>query len=411
MAVLPGKSDAPHLRQRPLRFAESRGARQQAGNAGAGRVPAAGPRSGDPPGRRPRRSGESAARPLRSAAASRSGLQHRRSRRQRRRQRDGAVDGAGARVRGERDRIRRDARLHDGGRRGAGADRIGRPSRRRPRSRRSPSRPGSTTTSSAARTAATASSTARRSGSTRRARSIRPRARSRCSPGGWRREYVPSHRVRLMARRGSLQPRGRSQRLSTRPGLCRDRLPRVARELRQAARAHDTIDGVDFHYLAQNANVNAAAMATLALAPPPPSSCPPRGSPDARPPALRLRRPPALEGLPRRRLATGSSGAMPGRRTGNTTSTVGSVTEIHVPAHEHRRLGIRRRRRRRRGPREHDQRVRRAPAVRRLTCRGVRPATAPLRQSVRRRWPGCVAPVSAPRRTRRSRPERSPRPR
>jgi hypothetical protein len=33
---------------------------------------------------------------------------------------------------------------------------------------------------------------------------------------------------------------------------------------------NDTIDGVDFHYLAQNARVNAAGMATLALAPPPP---------------------------------------------------------------------------------------------------------------------------------------------
>jgi hypothetical protein len=34
--------------------------------------------------------------------------------------------------------------------------------------------------------------------------------------------------------------------------------------------ARDTIDGVSFPYLAQNARVNAAAMATLALAPPPP---------------------------------------------------------------------------------------------------------------------------------------------
>ena len=35
--------------------------------------------------------------------------------------------------------------------------------------------------------------------------------------------------------------------------------------------ANDTIDGVSFPYLAQNARVNAAAMAVLALAPPPPA--------------------------------------------------------------------------------------------------------------------------------------------
>ena len=35
--------------------------------------------------------------------------------------------------------------------------------------------------------------------------------------------------------------------------------------------ANDTIDGVSFPYLAQNARANAAAMAMLALAPPPPA--------------------------------------------------------------------------------------------------------------------------------------------
>ena len=33
---------------------------------------------------------------------------------------------------------------------------------------------------------------------------------------------------------------------------------------------HDTVDGVDFRYLAQNARVNAAGVASLALAPPAP---------------------------------------------------------------------------------------------------------------------------------------------
>jgi hypothetical protein len=41
----------------------------------------------------------------------------------------------------------------------------------------------------------------------------------------------------------------------------------------------DTLDGVDFRYLAQNARVNAAGMATLALAPPPPVLINARGAP------------------------------------------------------------------------------------------------------------------------------------
>jgi hypothetical protein len=54
------------------------------------------------------------------------------------------------------------------------------------------------------------------------------------------------------------------------------------------ARQHgpdDTIDGVSFSYLARNARVNAAAMAELALAPPPPSIGNARGVPmlDRRP--------------------------------------------------------------------------------------------------------------------------------
>ena len=65
--------------------------------------------------------------------------------------------------------------------------------------------------------------------------------------------------------------------------------------------ADDTIDGVDFHYLAQNARVNAAGMATLALAPPPPVVVTPARRADDRSPAVRLRRAPALEGVARRR--------------------------------------------------------------------------------------------------------------
>ena len=40
---------------------------------------------------------------------------------------------------------------------------------------------------------------------------------------------------------------------------------------------HDTLDGVDFRYLAQNARVNAAGVAALALAPPAPKILDERG--------------------------------------------------------------------------------------------------------------------------------------
>ena len=64
----------------------------------------------------------------------------RRARRQRRRQRHRADDGAGARVRGERHRVRRDAGVHLLGRRGAGAGRLRRRTRRTRRRARSPSK-------------------------------------------------------------------------------------------------------------------------------------------------------------------------------------------------------------------------------------------------------------------------------
>jgi Zn-dependent M28 family amino/carboxypeptidase len=43
--------------------------------------------------------------------------------------------------------------------------------------------------------------------------------------------------------------------------------------------ATDTLDGVDFHYLARNARINAAALASLALAPAVPRVNSPRGAP------------------------------------------------------------------------------------------------------------------------------------
>jgi hypothetical protein len=96
--------------------------------------------------------------------------------------------------------------------------------------------------------------------------------------------YVPNHRVRLMARRDRFS-RGGDHSALNQHGFAAIGF-RESRE--NYAKQHgpdDTIDGVDFKYLAQNARVNAAGMATLALAPPPPVVTNERGAPsiDRRP--------------------------------------------------------------------------------------------------------------------------------
>jgi hypothetical protein len=78
--------------------------------------------------------------------------------------------------------------------------------------------------------------------------------------------YVPSHRIRLMSRRDRF---GRS---SDHSSFNQRGYPAVVfRESNENfAKQHsasDTLDGVDFSYLAQNTRVNAAAAASLALAP------------------------------------------------------------------------------------------------------------------------------------------------
>ena len=82
--------------------------------------------------------------------------------------------------------------------------------------------------------------------------------------------YVPAHRVRIMARED------RFGRASDHSAFTENFYPAVV--FREAAenflRQHspsDTADGVDVRYLAQNARVNAAAAASLALAPPAPA--------------------------------------------------------------------------------------------------------------------------------------------
>jgi hypothetical protein len=96
--------------------------------------------------------------------------------------------------------------------------------------------------------------------------------------------YVPGHVVRLLARRDRYS-RGGDHTAWNLEGFAAVGF-RESRE--NYSRQHgpdDTIDGVSFGYLARNARVNAAAMAVLALAPPPPSIGNARGVPmlDRRP--------------------------------------------------------------------------------------------------------------------------------
>ena len=96
--------------------------------------------------------------------------------------------------------------------------------------------------------------------------------------------YVPSHRVRLLARRDRFSRGGDHSALNA-EGFAAIGFRESRENYSKQHGPNDTIDGVDFRYLAQNARVNAAGMATLALAPPPPVVTNQRGAPsiDRRP--------------------------------------------------------------------------------------------------------------------------------
>jgi hypothetical protein len=97
-------------------------------------------------------------------------------------------------------------------------------------------------------------------------------------------EYVPSHQIRLMARRDRFSRGGDHSALNG-EGFAAIGFRESRENYSKQHGPNDTIDGVDFRYLAQNARANAAAMATLALAPPPPVVVNQRGAPtlDRRP--------------------------------------------------------------------------------------------------------------------------------
>jgi hypothetical protein len=90
--------------------------------------------------------------------------------------------------------------------------------------------------------------------------------------------YVPSHRVELVARHDRFA-RGGDHTAFNQHGFTGIRFTEANENYAKQHTVNDTIDGVSFPYLARNARVNAAAVATLALAPPAPVVVNDRGAP------------------------------------------------------------------------------------------------------------------------------------
>jgi len=89
--------------------------------------------------------------------------------------------------------------------------------------------------------------------------------------------YVPSHRIRLMAREDRFG-RGSDQSSFTQNGFPAIVFRESNENFERQHGVNDKIDGVDFGYLAQNARVNAAGVASLALAPAAPKVTNDRGA-------------------------------------------------------------------------------------------------------------------------------------
>ena len=140
---------------------------------------------------------------------------------------------------------------------------------RKHRPRRRSSMPSSTTTSSAAQSAPTASRTPTRFGCSRMAPRTHRRGSSRGTSARRRRDTCQGSTSRSspdMIAFGAAAITSRSTSAASR--LSGSRKP--TRTTHEQHTVDDTIDHVSFPYLARNARVNAAGVATLALAPPAP---------------------------------------------------------------------------------------------------------------------------------------------
>jgi hypothetical protein len=94
----------------------------------------------------------------------------------------------------------------------------------------------------------------------------------------WGARYVPSHKVRPMARPDRFG-RGGDHSAYNQLGFTAVGFRESRENFTRQHDVRDTFEGVSIPYLAQNARVNAASAATLALAPPPPSVVNERGAP------------------------------------------------------------------------------------------------------------------------------------
>ena len=94
----------------------------------------------------------------------------------------------------------------------------------------------------------------------------------------WGARYVPSHKVRPMARPDRFG-RGGDHSAYNQLGFTAVGFRESRENFTRQHDERDTFAGISLPYLAQNARVNAAAAATLALAPPPPSVVDGRGQP------------------------------------------------------------------------------------------------------------------------------------
>jgi hypothetical protein len=94
----------------------------------------------------------------------------------------------------------------------------------------------------------------------------------------WGARYVPSHRVRLMARPDRFL-RGGDHSAYNEAGFAAVGFRESRENFTRQHDPRDTFEGISPAYLAQNARVNAAVAATLALAPPPPVVTTAQGQP------------------------------------------------------------------------------------------------------------------------------------
>ena len=88
--------------------------------------------------------------------------------------------------------------------------------------------------------------------------------------------YLPGHEIRLIAREDRFG-RGGDHTAFNRRGFPGVRFSESRENYSRQHEPEDTLGGVDFEYLAKNARVNAASVATMALAPQAPTSWVPRG--------------------------------------------------------------------------------------------------------------------------------------